>query len=1020
MSHSNKLQNRIINLTLLIGLVGVLIGGVGAHLAHLNAWVRFFDNLHWTFATVTVAIIAWLKYRRFGQDSSKSLLWISSGFIAYAIGQVAWDIQEIFGYSGFPAPSDFLYLWLGPCVTLGLIELIRHKSANTNRRVVWLDVLTLTTAVLTFVLSVYLPNRGDTGFFPLLILIAYPTSIFSSAVTALATVLVLRLRINVTVIALIVGLSATGFSWMIWNLMALDGKTIDGSWFNISFSIALLFLGVGLSQWRIEQNESAAWDKLCDGILRLLPLAAVMMAATSIVLTNVLIGVPLLVKAIVVIGSVSVVLLAMTRQSFMLQDRDRLLTIQAELFDSQQQLRQSQLLLESIVEHIPVMVFVKRASDLNIVLLNRAWERMTGFSAKDFLGKNDYDLWTKEQADNFTADDRRVLASREVREVMEEPLTRLDGETIYLQTWKVALRNQDDEPDYLLGISIDITARKRAEEESRVAAAAFETHESIMITDANGAILRVNRAFQEMTGYSAEEVTGKNPRMLSSGRHGKEFYESMWGDLKRWHTWSGEIWDKRKSGQIYPKWMTITSVKDACGNVTEYVAVSSDITLRKKAEEDIRTLAFYDALTGLPNRRLLMDRLHSALAVSARTRLYGAVLFVDLDRFKTINDTLGHECGDQLLIEVAKRIQTCVREIDSVARLGGDEFIILLEEVDTKPEEASRKVALIAEKIRVVLTLPYMIDGQEQHSSPSIGVCLYCANDVPVDSLLKHADMAMYQAKDSGRNSVRFFDPKMQHAVEHRALLETDLRHAIPARQLELYYQLQVDSELVPVGVEALVRWIHPVRGMVSPAQFISVAEDSSLILDIGYWVMETACQQLSVWADNDMARGLSLAVNVSAKQFKQHDFVETVATLLRRYKVDPLRLKLELTESVILNDVTDVIGKMLALKELGVGLSLDDFGTGYSSLSYLKQLPIDQIKIDQSFVRDIASDPSDAVMVKTIIDMAQNFDLNVIAEGVETESQLEFLKQNGCMTYQGYLFSKPVPIAQFELLIKR
>jgi diguanylate cyclase (GGDEF)-like protein/PAS domain S-box-containing protein len=682
-------------------------------------------------------------------------------------------------------------------------------------------------------------------------------------------------------------------------------------------------------------------------------------------------------------------------------------------------LRESRQLLDSIVEHIPVMVFVKRASDLRIELLNRTWRRLTGYSNQDFLGKCDYDLWSKEQADKFTADDRKVLASHEVMEIPEESLTRANGEAVYLKSWKVALRDEADEPTHLLGISIDITERKRAEESLRIAATAFETHEAIMITDASGSIIRVNQAFQVMTGYSAEEVMGKNPRILSSGRQDKEFYADMWQQLKENGTWSGEIWDKRKSGQIYPKWQTITSVKNDAGKITEYVAVSSDITSRKQAEEEIRTLAFYDSLTGFPNRRLLMDRLRSALSVSARSHLYGAVLFLDMDKFKTLNDTLGHDYGDLLLIEVSVRTQSCVREMDSVARLGGDEFVVLIEELDEHAEVASQKAALIAEKIRAALTAPYHLKGSEYHSSPSIGVSLYLGNTNSADELLKYADMAMYQAKDSGRNAVCFFDPAMQAAVETRSALESDLRRAVADEQLRLYYQIQMDNDHRPIGAEALVRWIHPTRGMVSPAQFIPIAEDSSLILDIGGWVLETACQQLAIWAKNEHTHHLMLAVNVSAKQFKQVDFVETISTLLSEYEVDASLLKLELTESVVLNDVTDVVQKMHALKALGVRLSLDDFGTGYSSLSYLKKLPLDQIKIDQGFVRDIATDPSDAVMVQTIISMAQNFRLNVIAEGVETQAQLDFLKLNGCMAYQGYFFSKPVPIAQFEELLQ-
>lgn len=564
----------------------------------------------------------------------------------------------------------------------------------------------------------------------------------------------------------------------------------------------------------------------------------------------------------------------------------------------------------------------------------------------------------------------------------------------------------------------EIYQRKQEEQELRVAAIAFETHEAIMITGPDERIIRVNKAFETSTGYSADEVIGHTPHMLSSGKHDQAYYDAMWQQITSTGQWEGEIWDRRKNGDVYPKWLMITTVRDGAGQVSHYVGISSDISQRKLAEEEIYSLAYYDTLTKLPNRRLLLDRFNQALALSERSGMHGVVLFLDLDKFKTLNDTLGHGYGDLLLIEVAMRIKACVREMDTVARMGGDEFVVLIEEVDTDAEVASQKAAHIAEKIRSTLVQPYFLEGQEQYSSPSIGVCLYRGGAESVDSLLKHADMAMYQAKSSGRNTLCFFDPAMQQAVEGRVALETDLRRAVSLSQLHLYYQIQLDNEHRPLGAEALLRWIHPTRGMVSPAQFIPLAEETLLILEIGHWVLESACQQLKLWEQHAHTRDLTIAINVSAQQFAMPDFVGQVAAVLRKHRVVPARLKLELTESVVLGDVQGTVGKMHALKGLGVGLSMDDFGTGYSSLSYLKLLPLDQLKIDQSFVRDITSDPNDAVLVQTIIDMAKNFRLNVIAEGVETEAQLAFLKHHGCMAYQGYLFSRPVPIGEFEALL--
>jgi diguanylate cyclase (GGDEF)-like protein/PAS domain S-box-containing protein len=593
-----------------------------------------------------------------------------------------------------------------------------------------------------------------------------------------------------------------------------------------------------------------------------------------------------------------------------------------------------------------------------------------------------------------------------------------DGSLYWLETTIVPSMDNDGKPFQYTAIRTDISGLVQAKNMLRVAAATFETRDAIMITDVRANIIRVNRAFQDITGYSPEEVLGKNPRILSSGREGKAFYAAMWQQLLDTGSWTGEMWDRRKCGQIYPKWVTISAIKNEHGETTEYVAIFSDITKRKQDEEKIHNLAFYDALTQLPNRCLLLDRFRLALSMSARSNHYGAVLLLDMDRFKALNDTLGHDHGDLLLIEVAARILPCVREVDTVARLGGDEFVVLIEEISVSAENASQKVALIAEKIRAALSVPYRLNDHEYHTSPSMGVCLYRGNGESVDTLLKHADLAMYQAKDSGRNTVQFFDPAMQQAAEIHAALEADLHHAVPGKQLRLYYQIQLDNDHHPLGAEALVRWIHPQRGMVSPAQFIPIAEESSLILDIGHWVLEAACRQLALWGEREQARDLILAINVSARQFREHDFVEKIAAAVHTHRVNPARLKLELTESVVLADVSDVVTKMHALKAIGIKLSMDDFGTGYSSLSYLKQLPLDQIKIDQSFVRDITTDPNDAMMVQTIIGLAQNFRLNVIAEGVETGAQLAFLKQNGCMAYQGYLFSKPVPIEEFESLL--
>ena len=448
--------------------------------------------------------------------------------------------------------------------------------------------------------------------------------------------------------------------------------------------------------------------------------------------------------------------------------------------------------------------------------------------------------------------------------------------------------------------------------------------------------------------------------------------------------------------------------------------VFEDITKRKAAESEINNLAFYDPLTQLPNRRLLLDRLKHALISSFRSAKCGALLFIDLDDFKTLNDTYGHDSGDCLLQQVAQRLITCVRQDDTVARLGGDEFVVLLEDLSKDMEEAAALAKNVSEKILFALNQCYQIENHLRYSTPSIGVTLFIDHHESVEELLKRADMAMYEAKAAGRNTIRFFDQKMQDMLMIRAALEDDLRNSILKEEFQLYYQPQVISSGRLIGVEALLRWKHPQRGMVSPADFIPLAEDSGLILPLGRWVLRTACTQIAAWANNAEMANLVIAVNVSARQFHQANFVEEVLNILEQTGANPLRLKLELTESMLVNDIEDIIIKMTLLKAHGVCFSLDDFGTGYSSLSYLKRLPLDQLKIDQSFVRNIINDTNDAAIAKMVIALGLSLNLNVIAEGVELEAQRDYLARLGCHAYQGYLFSRPLPLDELEIFCNK
>ena len=565
----------------------------------------------------------------------------------------------------------------------------------------------------------------------------------------------------------------------------------------------------------------------------------------------------------------------------------------------------------------------------------------------------------------------------------------------------------------------DISERKQAEVDLRIAATAFESQEGMMITDVDAMILRVNQAFTEISGYTEEEVLGKNPRILKSDRHNPEFYKEMWESINRTGGWQGEIWDKRKNGEEYPKWLTISAVKDKDGKVTNYIGAHYDITERTKAEEEINELAFFDQLTGLPNRTLLLDRLKQTMTASSRTGSYCALLFLDLDDFKTLNDTLGHDLGDELLKQVAQRLTTCVRAGDTSARIGGDEFVIILINLSTDKRTAASQAEVIGEKILAALNQSYHLKDITYHSTPSIGATLFSGDQAEIEDLLRQSDIAMYKAKDAGRNTMRFFDPEMETVVKKRAALEKDLRNAVHENQFLLHYQAQMAGGQL-TGSEALVRWHHPERGMVSPVDFIPLAEESRLILPLGQWVLETACRQLSQWAAHPDMAHLTVAVNVSAHQFHQADFVDQVLAILHSTGANPQRLKLELTESMLVSNMNLIIEKMFALKGKGVGFSLDDFGTGYSSLSYLKRLPLDQLKIDKSFVRDVLIDHNDATIVRTIIALAQNLGFGIIAEGVETAEQRDFLSSSGCHAYQGHFYSRPLPIEGFEEFARR
>lgn len=551
----------------------------------------------------------------------------------------------------------------------------------------------------------------------------------------------------------------------------------------------------------------------------------------------------------------------------------------------------------------------------------------------------------------------------------------------------------------------DITERKRAEDRLRQAATVFDsTQEGILITDPDSRITAVNRAFSDITGYTEAEVLGATPRILKSGRHDEAFYQTLWKSLEVSGFWQGEIWNRRKNGELYPQWQTINSVRDAAGQVSHYIAVFSDISQIKHAQEKLLHLAHHDSLTGLPNRLLLRARLEHALERAHREGSQVAVLFVDLDRFKHVNDSLGHTLGDALLQKAAQRLKGLVRRADTVARLGGDEFTIVLEALQ-EAGDASR----VAETLIRALADPFPIDGHELATSASIGIALYPRDGGSAENLLANADAAMYRAKEEGGGVYRFYTEQLTARATERVLLESQLRRAIQQDELFLHYQPQVDlASGRVIGIEALVRWQHPQQGTLSPARFIPLAEETGFIIPLGEWVLHRACAQAKTWLEAGAVFG-RIAVNVAGRQIQRGDLVETVRRVLDETGLPAERLELEVTESCIMGQAESAIGMLQALRALGVRIAIDDFGTGYCSLTYLKRLPIDKLKMDQGFVRDLPNDENDAAIARAVLALGHSLQLTVIAEGVETRAQRDFLRAEGCEQAQGYLYSRPL-----------
>ncbi|MBU2642080.1 MAG: EAL domain-containing protein [Gammaproteobacteria bacterium] len=999
-------------LALIAGMTGLLVGAVGVRFAQDVHWISFFDNLHWTVGTLTAAALAWMGQRAAQAESARGLRWIAIGLTAYACGQVIWDVQAVTGFSGFPSPSDFLYLWLGPCIGAGLLIEVFRLADPVQRKTLLLDAATLAIAALTLVLALYLPRRGDTSLLSLAVLVAYPASVFAAACIGLIAIPTLRLKWSSGYGLFLLSLVVTGGCWMLWNTLALEGAVTDGIALNSLFSLSVMGMGLATLYWKVEPSRNAAWEQWCEGFLRLLPLAAVVLAGLAVILSDPHTGVSPAVSHAVKAGALVVVMLAMLKQSTLVHEHDLLKIVSRNLQQSEQQ-------KHLILQALPDLIWLKDANGV-FQMCNPGFERLLGAPESVIKGKTDFDFVDPELARFFQQKDREAMAAGHSTQNEEWVVFASDGHRALLETVKTPLLDLDGHVIGVLGIARDITERESSNRHlALVNFALNHVKEAAYMADEQGYFHYVNDEACRSLGHTRDELLTLRVIDVDGITTQPQQWQTFWDQLRTTKTMTFESHHRTRNGCFTP--VEINANYFEFSGQAYVLGLVRDITDRKEVEEQIRSLAYFDPLTQLPNRRLLMDRLNQALLTSHRSHKFGAVLILDLDHFKVLNDTQGHDVGDQLLIEVAQRLNANVRQEDTVCRLGGDEFVVILEALGEDEEPAAQQAESIAEKVRHALNQPYSLSTSETrfHSATSIGLTLFRGQGATVDMLLKQADVALYQAKDAGRNLVRFFNPAMQAAIDSRTALESALRRALEKKEFQLFYQPQVDQNGDLIGAEALLRWMLPNQVLVSPAEFIPLAEETGLILPIGQWVLDTACAQLKAWESDSRTQALQMSVNVSARQFHQHDFVENVQKSLVSSGISPARLKLELTESVVLGNVDVVIDRMQQLNALGVGFSLDDFGTGYSSLSYLKRLPLHQVKIDQSFVRDVTEDANDAAIVRAILAMSHTLGLQVIAEGVETQAQRDFLLQNNCKAYQGFLFGKPTPIAGWDRFLK-
>ena len=690
--------------------------------------------------------------------------------------------------------------------------------------------------------------------------------------------------------------------------------------------------------------------------------------------------------------------------------KEQFTTLTATLTAKQQSeaaAEKSQRLLQAIMNSAPTLIYVFDREG-RLLFCNQQFEKAVGHSRESMIGTLRTDFLPAAIAEQHHNNDQSVLANGLALSI-EESNQENDGEHTYL-TLKSALRDADGEISAVIGVSTDITSRKKAEKDLQLASTIFaNTADGIIVTDPAGTIVLTNPAFTQITGYSAAEAQGKNPRILQSDHQDAGFYRTMWQALGSVGLWQGEIWNRRKNGELFPEWLSITTVLDPCGAVSNYVGVFSDISAIKRSQAELEHLAHFDPLTELPNRSLFHDRLSHALERAGRYNQHVAVMVLDLDRFKTVNDSLGHPIGDQLLQQVAHRLKDCVRVEDTVARLGGDEFSVVLANL-----KSGDNIVDIARKILDSIERPFSINGHAAMVSTSIGIAVFPEDGTTPDLLIRNADAAMYQSKAAGRNTYHYYQPEMTQAAQRRLASEQALRRVIERQEFEVWYQPQLNLATGGlIGAEALVRWRDPERGLIPPNEFIPLAESTGMIIPIGEQVLRQVCQDIAKWQTSNLNPG-KVGVNVAGPQLFRSDFIGLLCDVIEKFAIPPSALEIEITETCVLDNPELARQLLDTIQDMGISIAIDDFGTGYSSLSHLKKLPIDTLKIDRSFVSDLPDHPHDIAITRAILAMGRSLGFDVIAEGVETKEQQKFLLDEGCIQGQGYLFAKPMPIKEF------